>query len=263
MAQNYHPLQDGAQTTKWIQKVILRGKGMLKMKETLSRLLRNTPLYFPVRALWHRICRRRALRKWNANGRPVPPPHWVKQDMVKQFARRYGLHVLVESGTFKGDMVHAMKDVFDSIVSIELSPRLAGEAERRFRRNAHIVIIQGDSGTVIGEIVGRLEQPALFWLDGHFSGGETAKGVQETPVLREVAHILKDRTTHVILIDDARAFGSDPSYPTVSQLRDLIVSQWPDVSFAIMNDCICIAKSERQPLPCNTEGEYTANVEIL
>ena len=59
--------------------------------------------------------------------------------------------------------------------------------------------------------VGKLEEPTLFWLDGHYSGGVTARGSKETPILDEVDKILSTKESrHVLIVDDARCFGTDP-----------------------------------------------------
>src|SRR6266536_4483435 len=156
--------------------------------------------------------RQRALEEWERQGRPVPPPHVVKQRVLRTYAERYHLKVFVETGTYRGDMVAAMKPLFEKIYSIELSEALFDEARRRFKSDPHIELIHGDSGRELGRVVQRIAQPALFWLDGHYSAGDTARGPKDTPVYEELEHILRAPDLgHVIVIDDARVFGSDRS----------------------------------------------------
>ena len=69
---------------------------------------------------------------WLAKGRPVPPPHIIKQRRVLWAQRAFGLHTLVETGTFLGDMVNAALHAFDTIYSIELSEDLCRRAQDRF-----------------------------------------------------------------------------------------------------------------------------------
>src|SRR2546422_8845348 len=104
---------------------------------------------------------------------PVPVTHGVKQGVLRSYAERYRLKVFVETGTLRGDMVEAMKPLFQKICSIELSEPLFVAAKRRFQADRHVELIQGDSGKELGRIVARIDQPALFWLDGHYSVGET------------------------------------------------------------------------------------------
>ncbi len=48
-----------------------------------------------------------ALAEWERQGRPVPPPHVVKQRVLRGYAERYHLNIFVETGTYRGDMVEA------------------------------------------------------------------------------------------------------------------------------------------------------------
>ena len=65
---------------------------------------------------------RRIVLQWRLAGRPMPPPPHVKQAIVKQYQRRFGLRVPIETGTFAGGMIEAVLARFDRIVSIELDP---------------------------------------------------------------------------------------------------------------------------------------------
>jgi hypothetical protein len=70
--------------------------------------------------------------------------------------------------------------------------------------------------------VRRIDQPALFYLDGHYSGGITARAAKDTPIYEELSHIFEHDPRHVIVIDDARCFGRDPDYPSLHELREFI-----------------------------------------
>lgn len=211
------------------------------MRYFLKQIIIHTPFYHPLRNL---LVRRRQAREhaiWEGAGHSGPAPHLIKQTTLRIHAKQYGLKVLVETGTFDGDMVEAMKKVFDKIYSIELSKPLYEKAKKRFRRKKHIELIHGDSGKEMKRVVDRINLAALFWLDGHYSGGVTAKGETDTPILEELHHILggEDRG-HVIIIDDARCFGSDPAYPTMKQLCDFVRSIRENVEILVKDDSIRI-----------------------
>ena len=174
------------------------------------------PPAYVVRPIYQRV----ELGLWRARGGRGPVPHLVKQRTVREYARRHGLRVLVETGTYLGDMVWALRDDFREIYTIELDPDLHARAVGRFRRRPQVHLLQGDSGKVLAEMVGDLTEPALFWLDGHFSGGITAHGASATPVLDELAHVFGDgRHPHVALIDDAGDFLANPDYPSIAELK--------------------------------------------
>src|SRR5204863_7391833 len=188
------------------------------------------------------------LAEWERRGRPVPPPHVVKQRVLRGYAERYHLKIFVETGTDRGDMVEAMKPLFHRIYSIELSDTLFAAARRRFRRDSHIELLHGDSSQELGRIMERVDQPVLFWLDGHYSAGDTARGEKDTPICDELAEIFRAPDLgHVIIIDDARCFGSDPAYPTLPALREYVWSRRPHAGLVVEDDSIRITPPERRP----------------
>lgn len=183
----------------------------------------------------------RAYGKWERNGCPNPPPHLIKQRVLREHAQRFGLKILVETGTYRGDMVHAMRNDFEKIYSIELSRELHEAACRRFYNVKHVEILQGDSGKVIADLIPRLDKPTLFWLDGHYSAGMTARGEKDTPIFEELGHIFSSNMKdYAIVIDDARLFGADPAYPTLQELKDYIHAQRPNCDIEVDTDSIRI-----------------------
>jgi len=209
------------------------------MHPFLRQLVKRTPLYQPLRN-W--AARRRQVREYDAwlrAGRPLPPPHLLKQRTLLAQSERFGLRILVETGTYHGDMVEALKNRFDRIYSIELSRDLYEQAALRFRGVAKIELLQGDSGAELARILPKLDRPALFWLDGHYSAGDTAKGERDTPIFQELRHILgAPDQGHVIVIDDARCFGTDPAYPTIDELSAFIRSRRSNVDITVEDDSI-------------------------
>jgi len=123
-------------------------------------------------------------------------------------------------------MVAGMLPYFDQLYSVELDRNLYEAATKRFRGQSKARFYLGDSAVVIQEILTSLKEPALFWLDAHYSGGITARGESDTPIDRELQAILTHGVRgHVILIDDARNFGADPAYPSIESLKVIIAAQ--------------------------------------
>lgn len=211
------------------------------MNGLLERALKTTRLYHPLR---NRLLRRRGrkeLAEWQQAGRPVPPPPVVKQNNLMACARKYGLRIIVETGTYRGDTVQAMRNDFERIYSIELSPMLFAQAQDRFRSAPNVELIHGDSGEKLANLMRRLDQPTLFWLDGHYSAGITAKGDKITPIFEELEHILSAPVrNHVIVIDDARLFGTDPGYPDLEELIRFVRAHKPDAEIEVADDSIRI-----------------------
>lgn len=178
------------------------------------------------------------LAEWEKNGRHSPPPHIVKQKVIDEYRKKFQLEILVETGTYFGEMVEAQRNNFKKIYSIELSEKLFARAKKRFKSFPHITILQGDSGDVLNKLIGEIDRPALFWLDGHYSGGITAHGNKECPVPEELNAILNSKIDHVILIDDARLFNGAHDYPTLEEIRTLNVKGGKEYKLEIDTDII-------------------------
>ncbi len=188
-----------------------------------------------------RLYRQRDYLKWLADGKPAAVPHIVKQMAVKEYVRRFGVRIFIETGTFEGEMVDAVQSLFSRVYSIELADRFFNEARWFFRSLPHVTIVQGDSGSRLAEILAGVNEPALFWLDGHYSGGDTGHGAESTPVMAELdaifGHPLK---SHVILIDDARCFTGTDGYPTLRALYELVRPEERGLRMEVRDDIIRI-----------------------
>ena len=195
----------------------------MKLATILQERGRQTLLYRWWRERRRRRKQIRAITEWKGSGRPAPPPHVIKQMIVRTYGRKYRLPILVETGTRFGDMLLGVQNDFERIYSIELVPELVSKARARFAPSAHIEIIQGDSGRELKSLLERIDRPALFWLDSHFGDAGTYRPERETPIMTELTHILDAPDLgHVILIDDARYFGTKRAYPSLDDLRSLI-----------------------------------------
>jgi hypothetical protein len=178
-----------------------------------------------------------ALRAWQRTHVP-PPPRTVKAAAVRRHATA-ARSVFVESGTFFGDMVAAVRPDFARLFSIELSGRLARRAQRRFAADAAVTILSGDSGALLGPLLLSVNAPAVLWLDGHYSGWLTARGETDTPVRREIEAALDSGTSDdVILIDDARLFGAHPAYPSIDEVLALVRSHRPSWRLRVEDDVV-------------------------
>lgn len=191
-----------------------------------------------------RLHRARQLKKkfyqWQRAGANGPMPNFGKQQVVIDYIKRYSLELFVETGTYKGKMVYAAQPYVKEIYSIELDETHCLNAQKRFAGFSNVHIIQGQSGEVLPEVLKKIDQPCLFWLDAHYSGGSTAKADLETPIMQEMECILNHKrvSEHVILIDDARLFIGENDYPTLSTLQSFVLNMQPDWIFEVTNDII-------------------------
>ncbi len=204
----------------------------IKVIEDLGRPFR----YTFVRPLYDRL----NLLRWRLRGRPIPPPYAVKRRTVLEYARRYSLEVLIETGTWHGDMMYFARSRFRNAYSIELDHRLFLAAQQRFRHAPNIRVIEGDSGVELPRLVRTMDRPVLFWLDAHFCKGPSARGVLDSPILQELQCIFDHPIrNHVVLIDDARIFNGEGGYPTIPGLREWVAQRRPDL---MMEDAFDIVR---------------------
>jgi len=163
---------------------------------------------------------RKKIILWQLTGRAIPPPHVVKQNIIKYYATKFRLQNFIETGTYMGEMIDAVPNTFPKILSIEFDPALAERAKNKFSSSGHVTILQGDSGQVLPSVISNMTGPCLFWLDAHYSGGVTSQSDLETPIAKELKVLLDHPCSdHVILIDDAREFTGQNNYPTLEEVE--------------------------------------------
>ena len=193
-------------------------------------------LYNALRYRWDGLLDRLGLYRGAAT------PHMVKRRVVAEYAARYGARYFVETGTYLGDMTAAMRRRFERLFSVELSEMFYEKAVARFALDKRVTIVLGDSAAELGPIVAQCGGPTLFWLDAHASGGSTARGNVDTPIVAELETIFRGCTHDpIVLIDDARCFVGADDYPTIDEVRARVERWRPDYSVTVERDIIRIA----------------------
>jgi hypothetical protein len=175
------------------------------------------------------------LLQWWKRSRPTPPPHQAKINAILYWADFIGATVLVETGTFRGDMVRAVCDRFSKVISVELMPHLALRVSAEFKSHPGDNILVGDSATVLPALATTLVEPTVFWLDAHFSAADTG-GQGEVPVYAELEAATSCPAPHVILIDDAREFVGKEGYPTIADVEAYLRDK--GYAVRVVNDAI-------------------------
>lgn len=146
--------------------------------------------------------------------------------MIAALKAELKLDEFVETGTFRGDTTAWAAQNFRRVTTIELSPKYHREAVERFRDQPHVRVLNGSSAAVLKAVVPALAGPALFWLDAHWSGLDTAGAKTECPLLEELGALNATAHPHVILVDDARLFVAPPPKPHRAE-------QWPDLATSV------------------------------
>ena len=119
-------------------------------------------------------------------------------------------NVFVETGTNAGDTIKNVHQFFQKVYSIELDEKYYNNAKETFKHHNNISLLLGDSSKLLGDLCKSIDLPTFFWLDGHWSGGNTGRGEKDCPLLEELKEIVENlKSNCIIAIDDARLFGTN------------------------------------------------------
>lgn len=132
------------------------------------------------------------------------------------------LDVFVEGGTYRGETAKKMSDSFRKVYTIEKSDVMHGIAKENLENVSNVTMLKGDTREHLADILDNNDN-ILFWLDAHWSGGDTYGEEDECPLVEELEIIFEYPKNYVILIDDARLFLSPPPYPHKFQ-------NWPSLT---------------------------------
>ena len=207
---------------------------------SFRRWMQRAPMYGVYKALGHYP----DYWYWILRGRPTRSPHLLKQKTVREYGANFNLRTLVETGTYYGEMVAAMKRHFDHIYSIEFVPELAERAQKKFAGEPHMKIICGESQKAVREVLSLLSEPALFWLDAGYYGWIGKQGDQER-LSSEIQSILSHPLPHIILLDDARGLTGRDGIPSVDDVKKYVESTFPNRSVAVRYDILRITPRDR------------------
>ena len=170
------------------------------------------------------------------------PTDSFKVGVIREYTINSGIRYFIETGTYRGKTTEAVHDLFTRLHTIELDPYLHRISTCHLKQYPNITCHKGDSAEVLNQILQGIDDPVLYWLDAHYSRGITEKGIDFTPIVRELEVISKHRffKQSIILIDDARDFTGREDYPTIPALHEWIQKRWPECSFAVKEDIIRI-----------------------
>lgn len=159
----------------------------------------------------------------------MPP---ISSEMLA-IAKDAGCNVFVESGTYMGvSFRRALRSqIFERCYSVEIVPELYRSVARAYPEKPSRKVFLGRSHEVFRDQVLPLCSPSdriFFWLDGHFSGGDTGGAEFPCPLLEELEAIREHCPTEsiVIAIDDTDDFGRKNAnvlawnWPTRAEIED-------------------------------------------
>jgi hypothetical protein len=162
----------------------------------------------------------KALKKWSDVDYCAPSPHFIKQACVLRNGRRGAQWV--ETGTFLGETTELLADHGSHVISLEPAESLYLRAKEKFKDNPKVTLLNAASEDVFPQLLKDIQGEVNFWLDGHYSAGDTFQGDLDTPIVDELSCIEKNLGNFdrlVVLVDDVRCFN--PALPEYSQYPSL------------------------------------------
>jgi hypothetical protein len=115
----------------------------------------------------------------------------------------------IETGTNEGDTTFSLEPYFDKIYTIEFSEKYYNNTKQKYKGNK-INFMLGDSSIVFNSLLPNITDKCIFFLDGHWSCGDTGKSSKDCPLDEEITHINNlFQNEAIIIIDDFRLFGLD------------------------------------------------------
>ena len=117
----------------------------------------------------------------------------------------------IETGTLNGETTFALEPHFDNLYTIEFSEKYYNNTKQRYIGNK-INFILGDSSIVFTSLLPNITEKSIFFLDGHWSSGDTGHSEKDCPLNEEITHIHNlFQNEAIIIVDDFRLFGLSPS----------------------------------------------------
>ena len=145
-----------------------------------------------------------------------------KAILVSAIGLRNDCRVAIETGTYMGTSSYVFSGVFDIVETIEADASLHRSAATWLAHAAKNVRCHlGNSASVIADVVKDTAMKKIFFLDAHFSGGPTSQQYGLCPLLEELKIIMECARDSVVVVDDARLFGSG-GYPTFAEIFNIL-----------------------------------------
>jgi hypothetical protein len=163
---------------------------------------------------------------------------------------RLEIRRVVETGTYTGATARVLGGMFDSVITIERSDDYYERARANLSRMPNVRQIHGHSGEKLATVAADAAGPTLYWLDAHWSGGDTAGSDDPVPLMRELDAIGAGDPRDCILIDDARDFATSPDarWPSLVEILDKVRVHRPGNHVTVIHDLIMSVPQEAKDI---------------
>lgn len=144
----------------------------------------------------------------------------------------------VETGTSYGASINAIYPYFEKIWTVELSEELYAFSNQFIKTLPHCTHVLGDSLVELPKYLKSLnkDEKVFFWLDAHYSSGNTARNHLDVPLIEECVIIDKNyqSCTGIVVIDDVRMFGTNVNEDWSYVSHDAVVASFSNFNIDFM-----------------------------
>jgi hypothetical protein len=177
-----------------------------------------------------------------------PFPTFVKKQVFNEY--NSSSTIWVETGTLVGDTAKYLSKIAKFVYTIEPSKKYYNLSVKNLTNCENVKIYNDTSENKLNDILEIIKPNSdiCFWLDGHWSGGDTFKGETDTPILSELETIkryLNKFSKLNILIDDFRIFdiGNNVDiYPSKEVLIEYAAKN--NLNWRITRDIFILSKED-------------------
>jgi len=156
----------------------------------------------------------------------------------------YEYDTFIETGTHLGNTILQMEPLFNDLHTIEIKKDLYESTKSKYNGNK-ITFYLGDSSLLLKNICLLVDKPAIFFLDGHWSCGDTGKGTKDVPLYEELKNIINFfKNKAIIIIDDFRLFEKGP-------ITNTEIVNWEDINKNTVLEIVSKRLSMNYHLPSN------------
>ena len=141
-----------------------------------------------------------------------PFPHFVKKTVFETFSSKDT--IWVETGTHVGQTAAYLSKISKFVYTMEPSIKYYEYSKKILSEENNCKIYHGTSQDYLEQILTEIEDGSSvnFWLDGHWSGGDTFKGDTDTPINEElniISSFVNKFSNIAVLVDDVRLFDKN------------------------------------------------------
>jgi hypothetical protein len=210
---------------------------MNKLKHTLS----------VAKFIVDNIGRLGTLKKYADSNFNSPPPVYIKQ----KFLSEQDCSVWIETGTYKGETTKVLATVADHVTTIEAQEFFYSTNIITLSKIKNVTALFGSSDILLKAAIQEYVNAGFlninFFLDAHYSGGETYGLTSNSPIIGEldvIEKFLPKLKAVSVFIDDFRLFKAQDHEDTRYPDRNYLVSfaQKNNLSWDVSHDFFILSK---------------------